>query len=69
MLKKKEVSWILGGGLFILFLITRLLFLDADLPPWGVINYQPADEGAYAMMALNKYNYGKISPEPLLGHV
>lgn len=45
------------------FFITRLLFLDEDLPPWGMINYQPVDEGAYSMMALNEYNYGQITPK------
>lgn len=55
--------------IFGLYLITRLLFLDADLPPWGIINYQPVDEGAYAMLALNQYNYGNISPEIFGGDI
>lgn len=55
--------------LFILFFVSRILFLDEDLPPWGVINYQPVDEGAYSMLALNEYNYGEISPEVLDGNV
>lgn len=45
-----------------IYFITRLLFLDADLPPWGIINYQPVDEGTYSMMALNLYNYGDVTP-------
>lgn len=55
--------------IFIIFFVARLLFLDEDLPPWGIINYQPVDEGAYSMLALNLYNYGEISPEVLGGDV
>lgn len=44
------------GFLFLL----RLINLDADLPPWGIVNYQPMDEGQYAMMALNKINYDSL---------
>ena len=52
--------------LFILlafFFILRLLFLDCDLPPTGIINYQPIDEGAYSYLSLNKLNYGIINPD------
>ena len=52
-----------------IFFITRLLFLDSDLPPWGIINYQPVDEGTYSMMALNLYNYGDITPEIFNGDI
>ena len=52
-----------------LYFVTRLLFLDSDLPPWGIINYQPVDEGAYSMLALNLYNYGDISPEIFGGEI
>lgn len=38
----------------------RIFKLDVDLPPWGIINYQPMDEGQYATMALEKYNYGSM---------
>lgn len=55
--------------IFGLYFLTRLLFLDADLPPWGIINYQPVDEGTYAMLALNQYNYGDISPEIFEGKI
>lgn len=30
------------------------------MPPWGIVNYQPMDEGQYATMALNDYNYGSL---------
>lgn len=65
---KKRIT-LLYMFVFILFFITRLLFLDEDLPPWGMINYQPVDEGAYSMLALNQYNYGEISPKVLNGDV
>lgn len=65
----KKQRAVLYMFLFILFFVSRILFLDEDLPPWGVINYQPVDEGTYSMLALNKYNYGEISPEVLDGNV
>ncbi len=40
--------------------IFRIYKLDIDLPPWGIINYQPMDEGQYVTMALEKYNYGSM---------
>ena len=72
-MKKKVICknqlFILFVLIFILFFTTRLLFLDEDLPPWGIINYQPIDEGAYATLALNQYNYGNLSPDILGGEV
>ena len=53
-------------GLVIILLIIfsiRILFLDSDVPYWGIINYQPIDEGAYSYLALNKINYGVINPD------
>lgn len=41
----------------------RVINLDQDLPPWGVANYQPKDEGCYAMLAVNEWEYGTIAPE------
>lgn len=67
-IKIKKIGWIYIS-LFTLFIISRLLFLDRDLPPWGVINYQPIDEGAYSILALNQYNYGAISPDVFNGDV
>lgn len=51
----------------IIFLIIifsfRLFFIDSDISaPWGVLNYQPIDEGLYANLALNKMNFGSINP-------
>ena len=42
--------------LLIFFLEIRVYNLDADIPAWGIVNYQPMDEGQYATMALNKIN-------------
>lgn len=65
----KNQLFTLCVGVFILFFITRFLFLDEDLPPWGIINYQPIDEGAYATLALNQYNYGELAPDIINGEV
>ena len=67
-IKNKKNAWICIL-LFFLFIISRLLFLDEDLPPWGIINYQPIDEGSYAILALNQYNYDAISPDVFNGDV
>lgn len=49
--------------LFSLVYFVRLLFIDADIcAPWGVLNYQPIDEGCYAELALNMENFGTINP-------
>ncbi|MBR0090680.1 MAG: hypothetical protein IJP92_03165 [Lachnospiraceae bacterium] len=40
----------------------RLINLDQDIAPWGVSLYQPADEGAYAYLAINEKIYGTINP-------
>ena len=41
---------------------TRGFLLESDLPPWGVIAYQPIDEGIYANLALNFINFDSINP-------
>ena len=43
----------------------RVRNLDCDLPSWGVSLYTSLDEGTYASMALNKYNYGVVNCERL----
>lgn len=48
--------------ILVLIYFFRIINLDQDLPPWGVGAYQPADEGAYAMLAINLQNYGVINP-------
>ena len=44
-----------------LFLATRLVFLDRDLPPWELAQYQPIDEFTYAAPAFNLHHYGSWS--------
>ena len=43
----------------------RLCNLDCDLPSFGISLYTSLDEGTYAAMALNKYNYGVVNCESL----
>ena len=46
----------------------RVINLDQDLPPWGVVCYQPKDEGCYALLAVNEWEYGTMTPDnPLVG--
>lgn len=52
----------------ILLLIVCLLFflrlyaLDADLTSWGKTLYQPVDEGAYGILAIQNYKFGDLNP-------
>ncbi len=46
---------------FIALFSLRILFLDQDMPPWGITNYTPVDEGSYSILALNAVNYGEIN--------
>lgn len=48
-------------GILALVYFLRVLNIDADLPPWGVLGYQPIDEGIYSALAINAYNYGTLS--------
>lgn len=45
----------------VLFLLSRIIFLDSDLPPWDIFNYQPIDELYYSTTAFNIYHYGEIA--------
>ena len=40
------------------FILTRIVFLDADLPPWGLTHYQPIDELFYTISSFNLFHYG-----------
>lgn len=60
---KKNKKQILFFAAMCILILMRMIFLDRDLPPTGVINYQPIDEGAYSYLALNKINYGLINPD------
>lgn len=55
------IFWI---AITIIFFL-RLIHIDSDVPPTGVINYQPIDEGAYSFLAINKWKYGLINPDSL----
>lgn len=43
---------------FILYFVTRVLFLESDLPPWNISYYQSIDELYYTIGAFNLYQYG-----------
>lgn len=43
--------------LFIVFVALRMIFLDRDLPPFDIFNYQPIDEFWYNNTAFNLYHY------------
>jgi hypothetical protein len=43
--------------LCILFLLSRIIFLDSDSPKWDISNYQPIDELYYSTTAFNLYHY------------
>lgn len=59
---KKNWKSIAFYTLITLVYFSRVLFLESDLPPWGVAAYQPIDEGTYANLALNLINFGSINP-------
>lgn len=57
--KKKVLFW----GIITIVYFVRLLYIDADIrAPWGVLNYQPFDEGCYGALALHKMDFGTINP-------
>ncbi len=49
---------LIAGLVVLLFLLSRFLFLDADLPDFRLSEYSPIDEFAYAVPAFNLYHYG-----------
>lgn len=60
--RKNGYKFLIGFGL-ILFFSIRLISLEADLPNWGIGQYQAPDEGPYGYLALNQLNYGTINPD------
>lgn len=60
-MKKRSLS-IIFFIIVILFYFVRVYNLDQDLPPWGIGYYQPVDEGAYSLLALNYIHFGSINP-------
>ena len=62
-------AWTLVAWLVVVavFLVTRLAFLDRDLPPWNLAMYQPIDESAYTIPAFNLHHYGTGRTRTFLG--
>lgn len=67
----KELSerWALSNKLFYIAVVLlfvsyplRIINIEQDLPAWGIGYYQPVDEGAYAHLAINKFEYGEVVP-------
>lgn len=57
--KKKVLFW----GMITIIYFVRLLYIDADIrAPWGVLNYQPFDEGCYGALALHKMDFNTMNP-------
>lgn len=57
-LKQPLLVRIAIGLAIALFVVTRLVVLDRDAPPWDLAEYQPIDEFAYAVPAFNLHHYG-----------
>lgn len=53
--------------LVVCFLISRVFYLDADLPAWQVAFYQPIDEFYYTIPAFNLFHFSHFSYSPLPG--
>lgn len=54
-------TWISSFALLFaaaLFLLSRIVYLDQDTPPWSFVFYQPQDEPYYTISAFNLLNYG-----------
>lgn len=45
-------------GIVVAFLVTRLPYLDADIPVWELTQYSPIDEFGYTVPAFNLLQYG-----------
>lgn len=56
--KMELLIWLFITALYFL----RVLYLDADAAPWGVVTYQSIDEGVYGGLALNVLNFGSMNP-------
>lgn len=45
----------------ILYFISRITFLDSDVPLWDISYYQPIDEFYYSLGAFNLYHHGEYN--------
>jgi hypothetical protein len=43
------------------FLVSRVIVLDRDLPPWSVAQLQPLDEFYYTISSFNLFRYGSVA--------
>ena len=64
---KSKKSYFLILGLVLLLFFVRLIFLDGDIPPNSLLDYQPVDEGIYGNLALNTINFNSINPNSYFG--
>ncbi|MEI7742467.1 MAG: hypothetical protein WCK58_01820 [Chloroflexota bacterium] len=51
-------SWLPWVAVVAVFLASRLVHLDRDVPPWALAQYQPLDEATYTLPAFNLHQYG-----------
>lgn len=47
--------------ILIIYIITRMIFLDSDLPAWAITMYQPIDEFYYTITGFNLFHYGAFT--------
>lgn len=57
---KKLRHTIIFVCLLAVFILSRYVCLDRDLPPAGISSYVPVDELYYTIPAFNQYHYGEI---------
>ena len=61
MVKSKKLFKYYSLVIISLFILTRLSFLDRDLPPWELTLYSSFDEMLYNIPAFNLYEFGEMS--------
>lgn len=49
------------AALSFVFILTRVVFLDGDLPPWYTTFHSAIDEFYYTIPAFNLYHYGRLA--------
>lgn len=58
-----RIAMIFAVVLIVVIYCLRIFNLDQDLPPFGVGSYQPKDEAAYVILAINEMEHGTMNPE------
>lgn len=62
-MKKIKANYLIYISLVLIFLVTRLINLDSDIPlGWSIINYQHFDEFFYTVGAINLNFYSTFTP-------